>query len=619
MCGLAGILTLDARDPAPDTAARMGATLARRGPDGSATHVEPGFSVAHARLAIVDVTGGGQPMTDDRGCVLVANAEIYNHRELRRELERRGQVFHTRCDVEVILRGYQVWGDDVVRHLDGMFAFALWDKAGERLLLARDRLGQKPLYYLEADGRFLFASEPKAILTALPARPGLDPDALARYLLLDFVPTPRAIHRGMWKLPAGHLLVVSRRSAARAPRAYWTLPRSNPWAPPLRVVEHELVTRFDRALARRLMSDVPIGLLLSGGFDSALVGASLASTGLVPPSFSVSVDDPDHDEGKQARATARALGLLHHERSFGVEDFRSAVPAALSYLDEPLADPSLLAVHALSELAAEHVKVVLGGDGADELFGGYDVVLAAQLDRYTRALAPGRDRVARALARWLPAREGHFSLDFRLNQYVRALRFPPALRPLAYTLDLDLAELRGLAPFTRGIVEPLSELAAAAAPESDELAAGLRAYVRMFLESDILVKLDRAGMAHGLEIRSPFFDHELVEYVAALPASMKVRGLSRKWLLKRALGHRVPRAVARRRKRGFSLPIVKWLNGALAGWFDEVLLDPMPWSDGLIRRDEVARLLAQHRAGRRNLRKPLYNLAVFALWRSAWG
>lgn len=618
MCGIAGILAFDDRALDPALAQRMATTLARRGPDGLATHVEPGLCLSHSRLAIVDVAGGTQPMCSDDGVVLVANAEIYNQRELRSALEHRGYAFRTHCDVETILHGYRAWGDAVVERLHGMFAFAIWDRPRRRLLLARDRLGQKPLYTLRDGGRFLFASEPKAILAALDTRPGLDPEALARYLLLDFVPTPRAIFRGMHKLPAAHVLTLEPGSTDAAPRRYWRLPLAAPDAPPLAAAMAGVVERFDRAVERRLMSDVPVGLLLSGGLDSALVGASLDRAGVRLSSFSLGFDHPEFDESAAARATARWLGTEHHQRSFDVDAFHAALPDVLSYLDEPFADPSLLAVHALSAYTARHVKVVLGGDGADELFGGYDVFVAAQLNRWTAPLAPLRRRAVQLASRKLAAREHHFSMDFRVAQYARALDQPATLRGLSYTLDLDLDEIARLAPVTRDVVDPLSEVRDAAEPATDELGASLRAYEQLFLESDILTKIDRAGMAHGLEIRSPFLDHELVEYVAALPATYKVRGLSGKWLLKRALGPRLPRAIARRGKRGFSLPIVKWVNGALRGFFDEVLLDPASWNDGLVDRAEVERLLQLHRSGRRNLRKPLWNLTMLALWKSAW-
>ncbi len=618
MCGIAGILSLDGRPLDAGVAERMAATLARRGPNGSAVHVEPGLCLSHTRLAIVDVAGGAQPMRTGDGLVMIANAEIYNHRELRKELEQHGQVFHSRCDVEVILHGYRVWGDAIAERLQGMFAFAIWDPAARRLLLARDRLGQKPLYYVHDGRRLVFASEPKAILTALGEKPGLDPEALARYLLFDFVPTPRAIFQGMNKLPAAHTLAVSEREPAPTLGRYWQLPHAEPGALHAANIEREIAERFDRAVERRLMSDVPVGLLLSGGFDSAVVGASLARSGVQLESFSLGFDHPDFDETESAQQTARFLGTRHHQQHFSVATFRDAVPDVISYLDEPFADPSLFAVHALSRYMSGHVKVALGGDGADELFGGYDVFIAAKLNRWTQALSPLRRRAAQLASRTLAAREHHFSMDFRLAQYARALDFPPALRGLAYTLDLGQDDLARLSPALAGVSDPLSEARDAAGPCDDELEATFRAYERLFLESDILPKIDRAGMAHGLEIRSPFFDHELVEYAAALPGSYKVRGLSGKWALKHALGARLPRSVTRRAKRGFSLPIVKWINGDLRGWFDQVLLDPSSWSDGFIERAEVARLLELHRSGRQNLRKPLWNLTLLALWKNAW-
>ena len=339
MCGIAGIVEVDPRPETRLAIERMTDALARRGPDGTGIRDCGGAVLGHRRLAIVDLAAGQQPMHDpDDDVTLVANAEIYNHAELRRELEGRGFTFRTRSDCEAILHGYRAWGAGVAERLYGMFAFAIWDGRRRSLLLARDRLGQKPLYWAEVGGRFLFASEVKAILAALDATPSVDPRALARYLALDFVPTPWCIFEGIHKLPAAHSL--ERRAGADARlSAYWELPVPTLHAPPFAEAIHRTRELFDTAVARRLMSDVPIGVLLSGGLDSTLVGAALRRLGARLETFSLGFDEPGFDESDAARSVADWLGTPHHEARFDVRSLRTALPEVIEWLDGPFADP----------------------------------------------------------------------------------------------------------------------------------------------------------------------------------------------------------------------------------------------------------------------------------------
>jgi asparagine synthase (glutamine-hydrolysing) len=618
MCGIAGIVDPAARPETALAVERMTETLARRGPDAMAIRPCGAAVLGFRRLAIVDLAGGAQPMhSSEDDVTLVANGEIYNHAELRRELEAKGFQFHTRCDVEVILHGYRAWGTGVAERLYGMFAFAVWDRRRRSLMLARDRLGQKPLYYARVGERFLFASEVKAILAALDTTPSVDPRALARYLALDFVPTPWCIFEGISKLPAAHYLKVGPGEDAR-PTPYWELPVPRADAPSL--AEATTVTRelFETAVARRLMSDVPIGLLLSGGLDSTVVGAAMRRLGAPLETFSMGFDEPEFDESGSAGAVAKWLGTRHHEQRFSARALPAALPDILEWLDEPFADASLLAVHALSAFTSSRVKVALGGDGADELFAGYDVFLAAKLDDWTRPAGRLRQWGLEALARVLPVRERHFSLDFRVRQFARGLAYDDAARPAAYTLGVSAEEIGALlGRMPQGDI--LDDARAAAAPlRTGALDIALRQYARFFLESDVLFKVDRAGMAHGLEIRSPFLDHDLAGYVASLPGSLKLPGLTRKALLRDALARDVPHAVLSRPKQGFSVPIVRWINGELRGWFDEILLDPSGYGDGLLERSAVEHLLARHRRREANLRKPIWNLTMLMLWKSRW-
>jgi asparagine synthase (glutamine-hydrolysing) len=622
MCGIAGIVDATPRLETRVAVERMTETLARRGPDAMAIRACGAAVLGFRRLAIVDLAGGNQPMhAPEDDVTLVANGEIYNHAELRRELEAKGFAFHTRCDVEVILHGYRAWGAGVAERLYGMFAFAVWDGRRRSLLLGRDRLGQKPLYYARVGDRFLFASEVKAILAALDATPSVDPRALARYLALDFVPTPWCIFEGISKLPAAHYLKIGPEVGSgedARPTAYWELPVPSADAPSLAEATSVTAKLFETAVARRLMSDVPIGLLLSGGLDSTVVGAAMRRLGAPLETFSLGFDEPEFDESSSAGAVAKWLGTRHHEQRFSARALPAALPDILEWLDEPFADPSLLAVHALSAFTSTRVKVALGGDGADELFAGYDVFLAAKLDGWTRAAGRLRQWGLDGLARVLPVRERHFSLDFRVRQFARGLAYDEAARPAAYTLGVSADEIGQLLGGTLH-EDVLDDARAAAAPlRTGALDIALRQYARFFLESDVLFKVDRAGMAHGLEIRSPFLDHDLAGYAASLPGTLKLPGLTRKSLLRHALARDVPHAVLARPKQGFSVPIVRWINGELRGWFDEILLDPSGYTDGLIERPAVERLLARHRRHEANLRKPIWNLTMLMLWKSRW-
>jgi asparagine synthase (glutamine-hydrolysing) len=628
MCGIAGLAWWqaphDCERVADGLVRRMAAELAHRGPDGEGfctigTRSEALGVFGHRRLAVVDEAGGAQPFVDGE-LSLVGNTEIYGHLELRRELEAHGARFHSRCDTEVILHGYRAWGDAVVERLDGMFAFALWDAAERRLLLARDRLGQKPLFWsLDAD-RFLFASEAAALVSARRSPAEICHDALARYLLLDFVPTPRSIFAGVTALEAGSMLVVEPGRAVTRAR-YFELPRAARPSVTRSSLVAELPALFDDAVDRRRMSDRPVGLFLSGGLDSTLVGATLARGSGVLHSYSVRFVDAGYDESPQAREAARWLGSNHAEVDMHAAQIPALATEVLGGIDEPLADASTLAVWSVSRRAREDVKVVLGGDGADELFGGYDVFAALRLERATALLGRGRARLLRCAADRVGGGDSHFSLDFQLRQFARGLELDGDVRAIGYTFnDAPDAILRRMAAAPADV----DLLEDARIGGSDVYDAMFRAYQGLFLESNILRKVDRAGMAHGLEIRSPFLDHRLVELVARVPARRRLYGLASKPLLRDSLGDRVPRWVRRRRKHGFIVPIARWINRDLRSWFDEIVHERLPMD--LVDAAAAAALLDEHRRGVVNHRKPLWNLAALTVWyegfrarASAWG
>lgn len=600
----------------------MAQSLGHRGPDGEGIFVGDTVGLGHRRLAIVDRENGSQPLSRPApggvasdALVLVANAEIYNHAALRTALTERGHSFRTRSDVEVILHGYAEWGDAVVDHLRGMFAFALWDGARRRLLLARDRFGEKPLYYRRDRKRLEFASQPRALFAGSAASPEIDSDALSLYLALDHVPSPHSLLRGIRKLGAGERLVAEK-GAIRVER-YWSFATTPKTTLSYEEAEDQLRRRLDEAVSLQLQADVPVGVFLSGGLDSTLVAATAARLGHRIPAFSVGFDDGDgYDETAHSRDVATALGLPHHVVRLDALRAEALMHEAAEAFDEPVADPAVLPTLLLSRFARGQVGVALSGDGADELFAGYDTFLAARLDAATRSWDRLKTPAAGLAAALWPERGGYFSTAFRLRQFAAGFQRPPSERAIGWMLTRsgrEIEKLRGEASSTTLLDRLLEALPVSGDPVDDTSVA----LVRLYLEGALLPKVDRAAMWTGLEVRAPFLDHGLAELAATLPSGWKLRGLQRKWILKKSFADRLGPAI-HRPKQGFSVPVGEWMNGRLRSTTDAILLDPAAYRVLPIDRNEVIRLLSVHRSGRVNLRKPLWNLVTLFLWAERW-
>jgi len=566
MCGLAGF----AGDGGQADIAAMTRALAHRGPDGEGFYRDPEMPVflGHRRLAIVDLAGGIQPMADAGGDVVVVfNGEIYNHRDLRRDLEARGYEFRTdHSDTEVLVHGWTEWGDGLPGRLNGMFAFAIWDRRQRCLFLARDRFGEKPLYWAWQGERFLFASE----LTALAGHGGFDVEidrhAACKLLAYGFIPAPNAYWRDVRKLPGGGWLRYDLADRRIREGRYWTFTIEPDRDMTDQAAAGQLRDLLRQAVQRRLMSDVPLGVFLSGGIDSSSIAVFAAqlrgSEGV--DSFSVGFTEPSFDESAYARQMAAAIGSRHHEEILTLDAAREIIPAVLGQLDEPLGDPSLLPTYLLCRFARRDVTVALSGDGGDELFAGYDTFAALRLGRIYQTVVGrgGLHRGLRRLAELLPVSARNMSLDYKLRRALAGLSYGPELWHPGWLAPLEPAAIAELLQMP---VDPEDLYAEALAvwrdSRSDSLVdRGLEFYTRLYLQDDILAKVDRAAMMNGLESRAVFLDNDLVDFVRRLPAHHKLRRGRRKDLLKRAMADLLPADILARRKKGFGIPLADWLT-----------------------------------------------------------
>ena len=622
MCGFLGIINLERGRPADERAAReMAAAQAHRGPDDEGFYFNGPVALGMRRLAIIDLPGGHQPMANEDGSVwVVFNGEIYNFAELRAELLERGHQFRTHSDTEVLVHLYEEHGDDLVTRLNGMFAFALWDERRARLLAARDRMGEKPLYFTDTPGAFVFASELKSLL----AHPGvgrrLNLRALRKYLSYEFVPSPHSMIEGVRKLRPAHRLIWER-GGWREER-YWGLSYEGER---LRLgaeeAAEEVRGRLREAVRLRLVADVPLGVLLSGGIDSSAVAAlACEEAGGRVRTFSIAFAELSFDESSYARAVAARLGTEHHEQRFTERDMLAVVPEIPRLLDEPLGDGSLIPTFLLSRETRRHVTVALGGDGGDELFAGYPTYVAHRLAGYYRGL-PGllrRGLIEPAVAR-LPVSTENLSFDFRAKRFIRGAGLPAGTRHAVWMGSYDAAEQsRLLAPEVLAACpdeEVFDEVRAYDGLNgADAVEPMMRLDATHYLPECVLFKVDRASMAASLEVRAPFLDHTLVEFLTRLPVGLKLRGLTTKYVLKRAMRGRLPREVTDRPKKGFGMPVAKWVKGELRPLVRETFSPERLRRRGLFNPDYVSRLLDEHEGGRADHRKLIWTLLMFELW-----
>lgn len=624
MCGIAGIAGRPGPDPERSQAVRgMARTLGHRGPDGEAQAEHSGCDFGFRRLAIVDLAGALPPFpNEDQTVWSICNGEIYNADDLRAELTARGHRFRTGVDTEVIPHLYEEHGADLATFLDGMFAFAVWDERQQRLLLGRDRAGEKPMFWW-TDGRELaFSSELRGILAHPRVPRAVDPAALSRFLLHDFFPAPATPLAGVYKLPAGHLL--SWKAGRAEVRPYWDLApsfgRPDPGSDD--AVAAEVDRLVSQAVFRRKKSDVPVGVFLSGGIDSTVVLAHLTEQeGRGVPVFSLGNRDAAFDEAGFARETAAHYGAEFNELIVDEADLDDGLRRIAEGFDEPLGDASIIPTHLLALFARRKVKVVLSGEGSDELFAGYPTYLADRIaEAYRRCPGPLRRGLVDGLRRVLPVRMGNNGLDYLLGRFAQGAERPRVERHHCWFGSLSPERQQRLfSPALAAALDGDDPFAAARGRLSgrrlpDGLSQLLYMDFTLYLQDDLLTKVDRATMLASLEARAPFLDHELAEYVAGLPSRFKVRGRSTKWILRRSQRHRLPPAVLSRRKRGFTIPVSRWFLAGLAERLKRRFAPDRVAARGLFDPGAVAALLDEHLARRADHKKALFTMLVLDLW-----
>jgi asparagine synthase (glutamine-hydrolysing) len=617
MCGIAGFCGNGGR---ADLTA-MTEALAHRGPDGEGSFIDETHAVflGHRRLAIIDIAGGNQPMWNEDGEVgVVFNGEIYNHAELRRDLQVKGHIFRSdHSDTEVLVHGYEEWGEGLPLRLNGMFAFAVYDRRRKELFLARDRFGEKPLYYVQRPGLFAFASELSALCEHSGVATSVDPRALQKLFAYGYIPAPLSLIDQARKLPAGHHLTIDIQTGEGHVLAYWQF-RLNPDCGLTEKDEPALVEELTHLLSesvrRRKMSDVPLGLFLSGGIDSAAVLSQLARH--VPSrsikSFTIGFTEPSFDESRYAQEIAASFGTDHKEQLLNLDRAREVIPQILGRLDEPIGDASILPTYLLSAFTRRHVTVALSGDGGDELFAGYDPFKALAPARLYNKLVPiGLHTGLRRLVDCLPISQRNISMEFRLKRALGGVSKQASLWNPMWMAPANTADIEALLE-TKVRPEELYEEAIALweeNPRLDDVDRTLEFFTNFYLQDDILTKVDRASMMVSLETRAVFLDNDLVEFCRRLPSHFKYRNGQRKYLLKRAMRRYLPAATLRRRKKGFGIPLVRWLQD----------LEPkagraIPWlSDAAAKR-----WWREQRGGRADRRAALWTWLSLRYWTEGW-
>lgn len=638
MCGITGWVNLEKSSLQNHTEAvlhLMCERILHRGPDSEGLWMDDTVALGMRRLSIIDLHTGDQPVfSEDKSVVAMINGELYNYREVRADLEKRGHKFRTQTDVEIVPHLYQIYGDDLVDHINGMFAISLWDTAKKKLILARDRFGEKPIYYGVFDGKLLYASEPKAILAHPSVKPELNLEALRHYLSYDYVPAPHSIYKGIYKLPAAHILTVE--NGEIKTRRYWNMSWSGSGSAPYKggvdaapggrggsfdAATSELRDLLSDAVRMRLVADVPLGVLLSGGIDSSAVAAySVQHATETVKTFSIGFTEDSFDESKYARQVAKHLSTDHHEEILSVAKAAELIGEIGNWLDEPLSDGSLIPTYLLSRFVKKHVTVALGGDGGDELFAGYPMYYGHKVAKmYSSVPEFLRSGIIEPIVRRLPVSTKNLSFEYRAKRFIRSSNHDLIKRHHSWFGSFSIEEQSAL--LTPEVHQQTSDDIYRGAREMLELCDAKTDVERMqyldinfYMAEDILTKVDRASMAVSLETRAPFLDPRIGQFAASIPLDYKLHGSKGKYILKKSLEGLLPHEILHRKKKGFGIPIAEWLKGRLNPLMHDLLAPERLKEQGLFNAAYVQTLIAEHEKGVASHHKQLWTLLVFQLW-----
>jgi asparagine synthase (glutamine-hydrolysing) len=647
MCGIAGWANLQSKASQHSEAVlhAMCERMKHRGPDSEGLWLDETVALGMRRLSIIDLKTGEQPFwNEDKSVIAVCNGEIYNFRELRKELEKRGHEFHSQSDVEVLPHLYEEHGEAMVEHLNGMFAFALWDKRRKKLLIARDRFGEKPLYYGVFEGNLIFASEPKVLLENPSVEAEINLEALRSFLSFDYVPAPLSIYKNIYKLPAAHLLTVEKGEIKT--RRYWNLSWQKPArkqgqinqpehsalanarasdlngnTPTIETAARELREIISDAVRMRLISDVPLGILLSGGVDSSTVAAFAAQHAESKiKTFSIGFEEDSFDESKYARQVATHLDTEHYEEKLSVEKASDLISEIGTWLDEPMSDGSLIPTFLLSRFVRKYVTVALGGDGGDEIFAGYPTYFGHKMAR-VYALVPRflRSGLIEPIVNSLPVSTKNLSFDYKAKRFVAASKYDLVTRHHSWFGSFSIDAQKDL--LSKDVLEKSSGDIYRGAKDllkitdaKDQIEQMQFLDMNFYMAEDILTKVDRASMAVSLEVRAPFLDPRIAEYAASLPLEYKLRGNKGKYILKKAMENLLPKEILQRPKKGFGIPIATWLKTRLNPLLHDLLAPERLKRQGLFDADFVQKLIMEHETGAASHHKQLWTLLVFQLW-----
>ncbi len=624
MCGIAGWINLENKPSQNNSEAVLHAMCERmkhRGPDSEGLWLDEQTALGMRRLSIIDLHTGEQPVySEDKQIVVVMNGELYNFKEVRKDLEKRGHKFETQTDTEILPHLYEEHGEAMLDEINGMFAFALWDKRKKKLLIARDRFGEKPLYYGVFDGKLIFASELKVLLANPAVKTKINTNALRQYLSFDYVPAPHSIYENIFKLPAAHFLSVENGEVKT--RRYWNLTfHKNGNTPTFEKATDQLRELLADAVKMRLVSDVSLGILLSGGVDSSAVAAFAAQNASEKvKTFSIGFEEDSFDESKYARRVAKHLDTEHYEEKLSVEKAADLISEIGTWLDEPLSDGSLIPTFMLSRFVRKHVTVALGGDGGDEIFAGYPMYYAHKVaDMYEKVPQFLRSGLIEPIVKSLPVSNKNLSFDYKAKRFVAASKYDTVTRHHSWFGSFSIDQQKQL--LTQEILEKTCGDIYKGAKDLLKICDAKNEIEQMqfldmnfYMAEDILTKVDRASMAVSLEVRAPFLDPRIAQFAAQIPLAYKLKGNKGKYILKKAVEPLLPKSILHRSKKGFGIPIAEWLKGRLNPLMHEMLAPKRLKHQGLFNENFVQKLIKEHETNIASHHKQLWTLLVFQLW-----